>query len=358
MISISVCMIVKNEEEVLDDCLSSIQDIADEIIIVDTGSTDQTKAIAQKYTEHVIDFEWVNHFAKARNFAFSHATKEYILWMDADDVFLKEDQEKFIQLKQTLNTTIDAVSMFYHVGFDAEGNVNFKYRRNRLVKRERDFQWHGAVHEYLHVYGHIIPVDIAVTHQKRKKTTPSEPGRNLRIYESMLERNEEMTPRDLFYFANELKDHGQHLRAIRFYNEFLATKQCWIEDEIRACQYLADCYLAVDYKEGAMQSLLRSFLFDQPRPEFCCRLGDYFKEKSKHEAAIFWYQLALSVPVNDTAFTLTQYTTWYPHLQLCYCYWQLGNLDQAKKHHVQSEQHYPTHPSVIHNGEFFKDQEK
>lgn len=142
MITISLCMIVKNEEEVLADCLSSIQDIVDEMIIVDTGSTDQTKEIAHSFSAKVLDFEWVQHFAKARNFAFSHATKEYILWLDADDVLLEEDRQKLLQLKQTLDPSVDAVSMFYHVGFDEDGQVNFKYRRNRLVKRSLNFQWY------------------------------------------------------------------------------------------------------------------------------------------------------------------------------------------------------------------------
>ena len=78
MIQISLCMIVKNEERVLNRCLKSIADLMDEIIIVDTGSTDQTKEIARKYTENIYDFEWKDDFSAARNFAFSKATKDYI----------------------------------------------------------------------------------------------------------------------------------------------------------------------------------------------------------------------------------------------------------------------------------------
>ncbi len=78
MIEISLCMIVKNEEKVLGRCLDSIADLMDEIIIVDTGSTDRTKEIAKKYTEHIYDFEWIDDFSAARNFSFSKATKDYI----------------------------------------------------------------------------------------------------------------------------------------------------------------------------------------------------------------------------------------------------------------------------------------
>ena len=84
MVSISVCMIVKNEEAVLKRCLDSLKGIAEEIVVVDTGSTDRTKEIAAEYTDKIYDFTWVHDFSAARNFAFSKATKDYIYSADAD----------------------------------------------------------------------------------------------------------------------------------------------------------------------------------------------------------------------------------------------------------------------------------
>ena len=78
MIRISCCMIVKDEEKVLARCLDSIADLMDEIIIVDTGSTDRTKEIARKYTDKIYDFKWIQDFSAARNYAFSLAKMEYI----------------------------------------------------------------------------------------------------------------------------------------------------------------------------------------------------------------------------------------------------------------------------------------
>ena len=101
MKEISLCMIVKDEEEVIGRCLGSVKDLVDEIIIVDTGSKDKTKQIISKYTDKVFDFTWVNDFSKARNFSFSKATKDYILWLDADDIILPEDREKFKKLKNS-----------------------------------------------------------------------------------------------------------------------------------------------------------------------------------------------------------------------------------------------------------------
>ncbi len=78
MITISLCMIVKNEEDVLARCLDCVQNLVDEIIIVDTGSTDRTKEIARRYTTRIIDFPWNDDFSAARNLSFSHATMDYI----------------------------------------------------------------------------------------------------------------------------------------------------------------------------------------------------------------------------------------------------------------------------------------
>ena len=86
VVTVSLCMIVKNEEKILARCLDSIGDLADEIIIVDTGSRDRTKEIAARYTDKIYDFQWIRDFAAARNFAFSKAACDYIYSADADEV--------------------------------------------------------------------------------------------------------------------------------------------------------------------------------------------------------------------------------------------------------------------------------
>ena len=109
MITISLCMIVKNEEDTLARCLDSVRGVVDEIVIVDTGSTDRTKEVAGTYTDKIFDFVWIDDFSAARNYSYSQATMDYILWLDADDVLLPEDRVKFLNLKETLNPSVDAV---------------------------------------------------------------------------------------------------------------------------------------------------------------------------------------------------------------------------------------------------------
>ena len=133
--TISLCMIVKNEEKTIGRCLDSIHNIVDEIIIVDTGSTDATKDIVSRYTDNLYVFEWINNFAAARNFSFSLATKDYIMWLDADDVLLPEDKNKLIASLAVLTPEVDSVSMYYNLVLDSQGQAVSRLRRNRIVKR-------------------------------------------------------------------------------------------------------------------------------------------------------------------------------------------------------------------------------
>lgn len=98
MATVSLCMIVRNEEKVLARCLDSVRGIADEICITDTGSTDKTREIAQKYGTVQV-FPWCDDFSAARNFSFAQARMDYTLWLDADDVLLPSDRQKLLALQ-------------------------------------------------------------------------------------------------------------------------------------------------------------------------------------------------------------------------------------------------------------------
>ncbi|MBQ7777196.1 MAG: glycosyltransferase family 2 protein, partial [Lachnospiraceae bacterium] len=138
MITVSLCMIVKNEEAVLSRCLDTVADLVEEIIIVDTGSTDRTKEIAAHYTDKIYDFEWVDDFSQARNFAFSKATQEYIYSADADEVLDEENRQRFLVLKECLLPEIEIVQMKYgnQLSFGTVYNFDEEYRP-KLFKRLR-----------------------------------------------------------------------------------------------------------------------------------------------------------------------------------------------------------------------------
>ena len=239
MITVSLCMIVKNEEDVLARCLESAKPVADEIIIVDTGSTDRTREIAREFTDKVYDFPWIDDFAAARNFSFSKATMEYCMWLDADDVLLPADRDAFLALKETLSPQTDVVMMKYHTGFDSAGKPTFSYYRERLLRNHAGYRWEGAVHEVISPTGTLLYSDIAVTHQK---TRPSDPDRNLRIFEKLVKNGVPLDPRQQFYFARELFYHGRYEEAAARLTRFLDDGQGWVENQIEGCRQLSLCY--------------------------------------------------------------------------------------------------------------------
>ncbi|MFC5449153.1 glycosyltransferase [Paenibacillus aestuarii] len=347
MISISLCMIVKNEEDTIERCLNSVGDLVDEIVIVDTGSTDQTKSIVRKYTKHIYDFVWVDDFAMARNYAFNQASKDYIFWLDADDILKEKDRVSFAALKETLDPSVDSVTMCYHLAFDEFGEVAFSCRRNRLVKRSNRFQWIGSVHEYLEVWGSILNSDVAVTHN----STHHDNDRNLRIYENRLSKGEQFSPRDMYYFANELMDHGRTEEAICCYEKFLTSGKGWVEDNISACGKLADLFHKLGDQQNELRSSLRSFEFGPPRAEFCCRLGYHFLQQNDIQSSIFWYNLAtqLEHPKESWGFANPACSTWLPHLQLCVCYDRLEKYELAYQHNEAARRYRLDDERILQN---------
>ena len=234
MASISLCMIVRDEEAVLGRCLESVAPAVDEIIVVDTGSVDGTKAVAAAYTDRIFDFAWVDDFAAARNASFAKATGDYILWLDADDVLLPEDLDALLCLKNRLDQSpADVVMMRYNTGFDSRGNPTFFFDRERLVRRAARPVWYGRVHEYIQCPGTRITVNIAVTHRSIKTAYTT---RNLRIYEKMAAAGELFTPRDRFYYGRELYYHRQYDRAVQELQAFLAPGDGWLPDQLEACK--------------------------------------------------------------------------------------------------------------------------
>lgn len=148
---ISLCMIVKNEENNLQRCLDSVKDIVDEIIIVDTGSTDKTISIAESFGAQVYSFLWRNNFSEARNESLKYATKDWILIMDADDEFCCEDKEAFLQLISS-NLEENLLCFFEtlnYCGSYADSN-NISINLNpRLFKNNYCYRYEGEVHNQL-----------------------------------------------------------------------------------------------------------------------------------------------------------------------------------------------------------------
>jgi glycosyltransferase involved in cell wall biosynthesis len=350
--TISLCMIVKNEEKTLPRCLDSVKEIADEIILVDTGSTDQTKQIARQYTDQIYDFKWIDDFAAARNYSFSKATKEYILWLDADDVLLDEDQKKLADLKRSLDPSFDVVMMKYQMKPHHPQAPTSVFMRERLLKRAKGFTWHDPVHEYLILSGKILNTDITVTHWKMHGKS----DRNLKIFEKMIREGTPLSNRNQFYYARELFLNRRWEEAIPYYQAFLDTWDGLPSNYMDASVDLACCYRQMKDDRQVLRALLRSFEHDPPRAEICCQIGFYYKQKADYATAIFWYDLAskLDPPKNSWGTVQRDYYGLIPNIELSACYFHLGYLNLAVKYNKIAAAISPDHPVVKQNSQFFR----
>lgn len=327
---LSLCMIVRDEEDTLKRCLTCVKDVVDEIIIVDTGSTDKTKEIASEFTDKIYDFKWVNDFSKARNYSFSKATGDYLMWLDADDVIDKKNIEKLIKIKELLNGSVDVIMANYTVGFDDNDNPTFSYFRERIVKNSKKYRWVSPIHEVIITSGNIIYSDLNIEHRKIH-ATPA--GRNLKIFEEMIKRGQNLDSRQQYYYARELYYNGKYNDAIKIFRNVIKLDDTWIEDKITACEMLSSCYFNIKEDEKALYSLFKSFKFDKPRAKICCLIGNYFLSRTKYDIAIFWYNLAKDSIYDKSApgFVEKDYFDFIPYINLCVCYYYIGDYKNSKK---------------------------
>lgn len=352
MKSLSLCMIVKNEEKTLKNCLKNAKKYAEEIIIVDTGSTDKTKEIASIFTDKIFDFEWCDDFSKARNFSFDKATSEYCMWLDADDFLTDNSVNEIIKWKESENDC-DVVMCPYIAGFDESLNPTFKYMRERIVKNSSAFRWHDRVHEVIVPSGTVTTNDnILVYHNKKvQKYT----DRNLLIYKKMLSLGESFSPRNQFYYARELYFNKFYDEAIHAFSKFLTEGKGWKENNIEACLNMAKCYKQKGQNTHALTTLFGSFIYDLPRGEILYEIGNIFFEKNQFKNAIYWYKKALESKdnIHNGAFINTDANTFLPAIQLCVCYDKINDKLNAYHYNEIAKFYRPNDKSVKQNSEYF-----
>jgi glycosyltransferase involved in cell wall biosynthesis len=345
-------MIVKNEEEVLARCLDSVKKAVDEIIIMDTGSTDQTKAIARRYTKKVYDFKWVDDFSAARNAAFAKATKDYRMWLDADDVIPESELNKLIELKKILDPAVDIVTMSYYTHFDANDVPINISTRGRLFKRSNGALWEDPIHEYIVLQGNIYRSDIVIHHRQSHKE--GRENRNILVYEKLEADRTEMSPRQLYYFARELKDHGLWAKSVYYFEKFLRSKRGWSEDNIASCHSLAILYNTLGDKEKVVPILIKAFEYGSPRAEIFSELGYYYKRERNITAALGWFKAAANLGESDSmGFILKDYWGYIPNIEACVCSSELGDIASAKAFNEKAALYKPDDPAVEYNRKYF-----
>lgn len=295
--TVSLVMICKNEEDNLPALLETTKSLVDEIIIVDTGSTDKTVEIAKSYgakvfeegdrfckvlgSEHVEFFkkydveikvgDKIFDFGAARTYSFTKPTKDFIIWLDGDDVLVGAQK-----LKDIINLNLDpnkqtGIHLLYKYEQDEHGVSVTEHYRERVLPNNGKFKWQGILHEIIvpeieTKYINVDPIDCHVLHitdikSKRKRNAIMRNTKTL-LYD-LYRQGDKPDPRTLFYLGEAFKL-LKNDKALEFYLKYVDLSG-WDEEQCLACTRIADLYLLQGDNQKALDWSYKAIQF---KPDF------------------------------------------------------------------------------------------
>lgn len=286
---LSASIILKNESKDMEKMLQSLAGF-DEIVIVDTGSVDNTVEIAHKYTDKVFtDYQWADDFAAARNHALSKCTGDWILSIDGDEylevpiqvirnAIEKADQEGFQSIQCNL------------IG---EVNNNLHYAP-RLFKRDPNIYFVGAIHEILNiVQSNRSNIQIRYGSSAAHEFDPE---RNIRILKKEVENNPS-SPRELFYLAREYWYKNDYVTALEWYDKYLAIGD-WYPEMAEAALMAAYCAWYTNQGDRARLYALQAIGFVPDFKEAYELMSEMYYEPRKS----VWKKMAENAQNQDVLF--------------------------------------------------------
>lgn len=246
--TIGVCLIVKNEEAVLERCLESIKG-ADAIFIADTGSSDKTVDIAKKFTDKVYtDFKWCDDFSKARNFIKSKCTTDYILSIDADEYC-----HDFSKVRRTIESGDEDCWNVKMIQGNVQPEQHFYYPR--LFKNAPHLFWVGAIHNSLNISARRDS-DVEITFEF-SPAHALDPDRALRILEKEVKEKGDTAPREMYYLGREYWYKQRFQECTATFGRYVQIAH-WNAEKADAFLIMARAYSTQGLDEDARDACLQA----------------------------------------------------------------------------------------------------
>lgn len=245
---LSLCMIARNEEAFIGGALESARDIVDEMIVVDTGSSDRTVEIAREYGAKVYFYEWRDNFADARNEALKHATGDWVLILDADER-LPEDTKQNLRML-LIPTQGLHISYLIHIRnyMDENDKSNtLGHYMVRLFTRSANARFFGQVHEQVYPNGSEVVISEStfylehLGYQNRAFADKKQEDRNLPLIQKAVEENRGKNPQLYSFYCYYLGS---------FYTEDMVLAKKWYKESIESAGKSVLTHLPVTYAEA------------------------------------------------------------------------------------------------------------
>lgn len=343
MPSLALCLICKNEVHNFPTLLASVEGCFDEIHVTDTGSTDGTLELLDRYRDSnpaktklfVHDFTWVNDFSAARNYSFSHAKTDFVMWMDLDDILANADA--FIHWKNSMMDLGDYWLAPYHYGLDKAGNPTCTFHRERVIRNHLGLQWKYFVHEGIWPASTKRPLTAqgvhswSIKHVRTEEDRKADQMRNLKLFEGR-----ELDARMQYYYGKELFENQKPLEAYESLKKAI-IQPLELHDKILALQYASYAAMQLNQFDTAMELARQGIILCPNRSEFHNLIADCYMKLNRFHDAVPWYNAAKScnadIPVamtNGALFAQKESYTTYPRHQLAKLYAWSNNFKRAK----------------------------
>jgi hypothetical protein len=314
--TIAAALITKDSLGVIEPCLDSILPHVDELNVYDTGSTDGTVEFLQSLEQkpsrddaavvRVVRGEWRDDFAWAREQSFGLVSPgiDWVLWLDDDDVVV--GGERLRELVSNADPMTDGLLVFYDYARNEQGTTVMQLWRERLVRRDRGFRWHGAIHEWLGLADGRVPKLVAapqdavrIVHMRppgRDKT-----GRNLHLLQDERERADAaqvpVAARTLDYLAAEHIARQEYAEAIPLLEEYLRRGDDRPDERAHAYHRLAKARLLAGDPEGAVTTELESLAERDDWAETAAGLAEAYAALDRWDLVEVWAKRTLELGV-------------------------------------------------------------
>lgn len=338
--TVSLCMIVKNEETFLSRCLQSVEGLVDEVIIVDTGSSDATMQIAHRFKAKVFQREWKGDFSEARNASLTHATSDWILFLDADE---KLDKKSAGRLREALQRREYFGFFFCIYNMKDNGFVSGRHFTVRLFRNQKGIRFVGKIHEQVFPMGRLAYSGMSIHHfgyDLDRETMKRKNERNAHILkEAIVKRGKDPVLR--YHMANIHLLLGEYEQAIEHAREGIKLAEGIKEKMslyLTTLQVLADVYYHLGDLDNSEVYCLKALGVCDDFIDALFTLARIYRLKNDYKKSILTYYRFLDKKKlidckPERGFFFRCLTSWGKeaevHNDLGGIFYQCGNLDRA-----------------------------